>query len=134
MNVKECAGYSNSYSDNSHIAIIILGDIMSKITEEKNALLFLSLLHSFGIEKPEREHRFHDTRRFRFDFAWPKYQLAVEIEGGIWINGGHNRGVGYSKDMEKYNLATLRGWRILRFAPKDIKNENTYAMIRECLK
>lgn len=106
---------------------------MSKITEEKNAVLFLSLLHSFGIEKPEREYRFHDTRRFRFDFAWPEYRLAVEIEGGIWINGGHNRGVGYSKDMEKYNLATLRGWRVLRFAPKDIKNENTYLMIKECL-
>lgn len=107
---------------------------MSKITEEKNALLFLALLDSFGVKKPVREYRFHETRKFRFDFAWIEEKLAVEIEGGIWINGGHNRGVGYSKDMEKYNLATLRGWRILRFAPKDIKNENTYAMIRECLK
>lgn len=126
--------YSNSYSDNSHIAIIILGDTMSKITEERNALLFLALLDSFGVKKPVREYRFHETRKFRFDFAWIEEKLAVEIEGGIWINGGHNRGVGYSKDMEKYNLATLRGWRVLRFAPKDIKNENTYAMIRECLK
>lgn len=126
--------YSNSYSDNSHIAIIILGDTMSKITEERNALLFLALLDSFGVKKPVREYRFHETRKFRFDFAWIEEKLAVEIEGGIWINGGHNRGVGYSKDMEKYNLATLRGWKVLRFAPKDIKNENTYAMIRECLK
>jgi very-short-patch-repair endonuclease len=102
-------------------------------TEDKNAFLFLSLCKSFKIKPPVREHRFLDNRKFRFDFAWIEERIAVEIEGGIWINGGHNRGRGYSKDMEKYNLAVLNGWRVLRFAPSDIKKENTYDLINKLL-
>lgn len=65
--------------------------------------------------KPVREHRFHPTRRWRFDFAFPDQMLAVEIEGGVYINGRHNRGSGFIADMEKYNEAALLGWKVLRF-------------------
>ncbi len=36
-----------------------------------------------GLPKPAREYRFHRERRWRFDFAWPDYKVAVEVEGGI---------------------------------------------------
>ncbi len=66
--------------------------------------------------EPEREYRFMEDRRFRFDFAFPKARVAVEIEGGIWLaKGRHVSGVGYGKDVEKYNCAVLSGWRVLRF-------------------
>lgn len=42
-----------------------------------------------------REHRFHPARRWRFDFAWPELLFAVEVEGGIWTGGRHNRGSGF---------------------------------------
>ena len=58
-----------------------------------------------------REHMFHPTRKWRFDFAFPSVKLAVEIEG--W--GRHQRRVGFSLDCEKYNTAESMGWRILRF-------------------
>ena len=40
----------------------------------------------------EREYKFHKTRKWRFDFAYPDIQLAVEIDGGQWRAGGgrHN--------------------------------------------
>lgn len=63
---------------------------------------------------PEREYRFHKTRRWRFDFAWPDLMLAVEIEGGTWINGKHVRPKGFEQDCEKYNEAAMGGWRVLR--------------------
>ncbi len=66
---------------------------------------------------PEREYRFCD-RRWRFDFAWPTYKLAVEIEGGIWNGGRHTRGAGYKRDTEKYNRATKEGWGVLRYDTK----------------
>lgn len=66
--------------------------------------------------KPEREFRFHDTRKWRFDFAFPELKLAIEVEGGTYTNGRHTRGSGYEKDLEKYNEAVKLGWRVLRFS------------------
>jgi very-short-patch-repair endonuclease len=64
--------------------------------------------------RPEREHRFSPTRRWRFDFAFPESKLAVEVEGGVWTAGRHTRGTGFSKDCEKYAEAAVLGWRVIR--------------------
>jgi very-short-patch-repair endonuclease len=61
------------------------------------------------------EHRFDAVRKWRFDFAWPSRMLAVEVEGGTHSGGRHTRGAGYAADCEKYNAATISGWRVLRF-------------------
>tara|TARA_Y100000592_G_scaffold39662_1_gene62971 strand:+ start:543 stop:896 length:354 start_codon:yes stop_codon:yes gene_type:complete len=74
-----------------------------------------------GLEIPVREHRFHPVRRWRFDLAFLKSRLAIEIEGGVWISGRHNRGKGFISDMDKYNEAVLESWYILRFTPQDVK-------------
>lgn len=64
---------------------------------------------------PQLEYRFHDVRRFRFDFAWPEKLVAVELEGGTWIRGAHTRGKRYASDCQKYNLAASLGWSVYRF-------------------
>lgn len=69
---------------------------------------------------PATEYMFHPERKWRFDFAFIKEKIAVEIEGGIYVSGRHTRGAGYEKDMEKYNAATLLGWRVLRYTPKHV--------------
>lgn len=56
-----------------------------------------------------REHKFHETRRFRIDFAHLETKTAIEVEGY-----GHGRPNRYTSDLEKYNLLTLRGWRLYR--------------------
>ena len=35
------------------------------------------------LPEPEREYRFNVWRKWRFDFAWPKYMIAEEIEEGL---------------------------------------------------
>lgn len=107
--------------------------MVGKEKEKTNAVLFIALCKSFKISAPQQEVKFMDKRKFRFDFAWIDEKLAVEIEGGIWIQGRHTRGSGYVKDMEKYNLAAESGWRVLRFTPQQIKNESTYKIIQNCL-
>lgn len=70
------------------------------------------------VPEPVREYKFHPTRKWRVDFAWPDLSppLAVEIEGGTWRgNGRHSRGLGFEKDAEKYNALSLAGWVLLRF-------------------
>lgn len=69
------------------------------------------------------EHRFDASRRWRFDFAWPALMLAVEVEGGTRSGGRHTRGDGYANDCEKYNAATLQGWRVLRFTADHLRQK-----------
>jgi len=101
--------------------------------ENENTIKFLFFLRAYKIEKAIREFKFLQDRKFRFDFCWPNNKCAVEIEGGIWSGGRHTRGKGYISDMEKYNLAVLDGWKILRFSPDQISEEETYIKIKKLL-
>ena len=68
--------------------------------------------------KVEREYRFHPTRKWRFDFAFPSEKLAIEIEGGMATYGAHQRPKGFAEDCEKYNAAVKLGWRVLRYTTR----------------
>lgn len=87
------------------------------------------------LPQPEQEYRFHPTRKWRVDFAWPDYKLAVECEGGIYSQGRHTRVKGFLDDIEKYNALAESGWRILRFANPHIVNTPSAMVdqIRRCL-
>ena len=78
---------------------------------------------AMGIPAPTPEYKFLPNRKSRFDYAWPIQKVAVEIEGGVFIQGRHTRGLGYINDMVKYNLATVNGWRLLRYTPDAIDYE-----------
>jgi len=82
---------------------------------------------------PERELRFHPVRRWRFDFAFPHLMLAIEVEGGSWVNGRHSRGKGMSDDAVKYNAAVILGWRVLRFTTDLIKSGEAIKTIEDFL-
>lgn len=68
---------------------------------------------------PEREVRFHPTRRWRFDLAWPAFKVACEVQGGTYVKakdggaGYHSRGIGMTADMEKLDEAQLAGWLVI---------------------
>ena len=67
------------------------------------------------------EHKGIEGRKFRFDCANPSEKIAIEIEGGLWITGRHNHPLGMIQDMEKYNLAVLEGWKILRYTTDTVR-------------
>jgi very-short-patch-repair endonuclease len=91
-----------------------------------------------GIPEPVLEYQFCPSRRWRFDFAWLSVKVALEVDGGIWVAGGHNRGAQIKKTWEKENTANLEGWHILKCEPKDVcKNETCnliLGMIRNSMK
>lgn len=73
--------------------------------------------------RPEREYRFHPTRRWRFDFAYPAQLVAVEFEGGTFRRGGGaHSGAAFVKDCEKYNAAAELGWLVLRYTDKAVRD------------
>jgi len=109
------------------------------------------------LPRPLSEYKFHPDRRWRFDFAWPDIKLAIEIEGGtfgrvvychscgarvkrrlksgrlvdIREGGRHNTGIGFERDVEKYNAAVVRGWRVVRLTRKMIESEKAVRVIED---
>ena len=67
-----------------------------------------------------KEFKFHPKRKWLFDFAVPELMIAIEIEGAIFAKArlGHSSGKGIKQDMEKYNMAQLMGWKVLRYMPE----------------
>ena len=76
-----------------------------------------------NLPEPIRDYRFHSTRRWQLDFAWPDAMLAVEIEGLTRQGGRHQRLGGYKNDVQKYREAESLGWRVMRFAGEEIRTE-----------
>lgn len=99
-----------------------------------NPKIVCAYLREFHIPEPVMEHQFCPTRKFRFDFAWPEQKLALEVEGGVFIRGAHGSISGIMRDMEKYNLAALYGWRVLRVVPEKLCMADTATLIGLCLK
>lgn len=87
-----------------------------------------------GLPVPVAEYAFHPTRKWRFDWAFPVQQLAVEVEGGSWMRGRHTRGDGFTKDIEKYAEALCAGWRILRITPPMIRTGQALAYLERILR
>lgn len=86
-----------------------------------------------GVAEPVFEHRFHDVRKWRFDVAWPESKVALEVQGGIFVQGRHSRGAALLKEWEKLNTAACLGWRILYCQPKDLLTKQTVEIIKTAL-
>jgi very-short-patch-repair endonuclease len=112
-----------------------------------------------GLPKPLREVGFHPHRKWRFDFAWPKRLIAVEVEGGIYgqvvtcnycgkqvlmtlkngrkvkvrTGGRHQTGKGYTADAEKYSSAAIMGWCVIRVTPEHIKNGKAINLVEQAI-
>ena len=68
-------------------------------------------------------YKFHDTRKWEFDFAEPNTLVAIELEGGVYSNGRHVRPAGFIEDCKKYNAATADGWALFRFTPDMLRDD-----------
>jgi hypothetical protein len=86
----------------------------------------------------EREFRFSPPRKWAADFMIRPRQLGValvllEIEGAVWTSGRHTRGAGFLADMEKYNTATMLGFRVLRFSTEQVETGAARAFLKHWL-
>lgn len=68
------------------------------------------------------EYKFDSLRKFKFDYANLRLKIAIEMEGGIYTGTGHAKTGRYLSDMEKYNMAQLKGWIVLRYGHGQEKN------------
>ncbi len=101
--------------------------------DETSPELFLPACKLHGLSRPVPEHRFHPDRKWRFDYAWLKLKVALEIDGGAYSQGRHTRGKGFIKDQEKRNEALLLGWKVFHCVPQDVKDGSVFELLKRAL-
>ena len=89
----------------------------------------LTILNKMTNSKFIPEHKFCDTRKWRFDFALLEKKIAIEVNGGVFTQGRHTRGEGFINDMEKLNKAVELGWRVLQYTPQQCIQTETFRQI-----
>lgn len=121
---------------------------------------FAGQLTLAGVVGWQQDVTFLEGRRFRGDFVFRAAKLLVEIEGAVWgqrvvchqcgayvmersktgklspvysAAGRHTRGSGFTNDAEKYNLATMAGWSLLRFTASEIKTLDALNLVEKFL-
>jgi hypothetical protein len=97
----------------------------------KLELILMNRIERAGLPTPVREYHFARPRRWRFDLCWPDDHVAMEVDGGGWVQGRHVRGKGFAADLEKYNTAALLGWIVLRVDGKMIEDGRAVAYLHQ---
>jgi hypothetical protein len=95
---------------------------------------FLNVCEKGGMYRPELEFEFHPTRGWRFDVAFVRHKIAVEIQGGVFIQGRHNAPVSFIKEQEKMNAAAVLGWRIIYRTPSNFLEFETLDLVRRAMR
>lgn len=80
------------------------------------------------------EHRFHPSRRWRFDLALLDCRIALEIDGGGWGHGRHHRKDGRDNDNAKDAEAQILGWRVLRCSWDHVKDGTALVTIQRLVR
>lgn len=92
-------------------------------------------IRALKIMPPERELKFHPTRKWKFDFAWTSIKLALEVEGGTKYNKSrHTKHDGFEGDCIKYAEASLLGWTVIRFTTQQIMSGIAISYVQKFLK
>ncbi len=102
----------------------------------RTARVEMSLLDQLKLLRlplPEAEVRVCPARKFRFDLAWPDRKLACEIDGAVWVQGRHSRGGGIQRDCEKFCLAAIHGWRVMRVTTDMVKSGKALRLVEQAL-
>lgn len=78
-------------------------------------------------------------RKYRYDFACEDSKILVEVNGGLWMTDEQGRAQGHAhpaaieRDYEKLNAAVIRGWRVMIFSPRHVKDGTALVCILEAL-
>ncbi len=92
--------------------------------------LFETICVASGLQEPVAEFCFAPPRKFRFDWAWPESKIALEIEGGVWQVGRHQRPKGFVADLSKYNEAAILGWTVLRVTSEQFNSGEAVLLVK----
>lgn len=97
---------------------------MSNFANDKKEL-FLAHWRTLAAGQPEPvlDYKFHPTRKWQIDCAFPDAKIGVEINGAVYTQGRHTRGAGVEGDYEKLNAAQSMGWKVFQFSTGQLERD-----------
>jgi very-short-patch-repair endonuclease len=110
--------------------------VRERVKIDHNEVLYLQLAQTGNAIGWVREHRFHETRRWRFDLAHPGRMIAVEVEGlgHFGTMSHHQRHDGMADDCVKYAEAAIAGWRLIRCTTRQVQQGIALGWIERIMK
>ncbi len=96
--------------------------------------MFLKMCEAHGLPTPDAEYRFAEERgrKWRFDWLFDGW-LALEIQGGMFINGRHVRGGALRDEHDKLNTAVILGYSVMFCLPEDVQSGAIFPVLKEAL-
>lgn len=91
------------------------------------------MLTDAGLGGFKKEFRFHETRRWLFDFAWPDLLVAMEYEGMFGGRSRHLSFKGYTADCTKYSEAAILGWTVVRVTAPMVRDGTAIDLITRAI-
>jgi hypothetical protein len=86
------------------------------------------------LPEPSEEFVFHESRKWRFDFAFVEQKVAVEYDGGVFDGlPSHSSTSGILRDIEKINEAQLAGWIVIRCTAQTVASEVAVKYIKRAI-
>ena len=79
-------------------------------------------LHALGLPVPQRDYS--PGRRWRADFAWPDYHIALVV-----VSDRRRYGRQQEVDCERHNAAALAGWTLLLVTPAMIRDGRAHQWV-----
>jgi very-short-patch-repair endonuclease len=77
--------------------------------------MFARKLKRSALPPPDRQFR---VGKRKIDFAYPKFKIAIELDGL-----GHAAGAVFRDDRRRQNELVLQGWLVLRFTYRDVADD-----------
>lgn len=81
-----------------------------------------------GLPEPKMEYRWHPTRKFRADIAFPEKRFIVECDGAV-----HRIKSKFERDIERHNLLVQSGYTYIRVTPAMVKSGEALKWVKEFL-
>lgn len=94
----------------------------------------LQQLSLVGIQV-EPEFQMLATRKYKADWRVTGTNVLIEFEGGLFAKSkqGHSSVTGILRDIEKYNLCAIAGWKVIRVTPKHVTSGEALQWIEGAL-
>jgi hypothetical protein len=86
-----------------------------------------------GLPHPRVQYVWERDRGWWFDLAWPRWRVAVAIDGGWRIGSRMVYGAGYLREVPKLNEAQIEGWMVLRLTAPEIRDGSGLRLVARAL-